>query len=449
MHKLVSPLPSGWIYPKGAPRKRSSCAAGDITALIQAASYELRFNELSMEVQLDGEHVTSEWMETAYVEFQEKGWKAKKNDAYDAILRVAKQRRFHPVEQYFRRIEQDKSIKPVDLSTFARDYFGVSGELANAMFCCFLRGAVWRVLNPCCQFDSVLTLKGPQGIRKTSALRALVPDPEWFSSSSHDQLKDQTIALHRVLITELGELEHHTGKRSAGALKNLITNPRDLQRVPYGRAYQSMPRRSVLAASVNGNDFLRDTTGNRRFMVVDLPQKQHVDVIDTDRIERDRERIWKAAIAQYRAGMKPMLSAIHQGMSDKQNEGYTVENRFISAVEMRCLEKLKTSVGFPLQLAIEESMVCASVEHLEDGGTRVIRRQATKADQQDMAECLKLLGFERDDNPTGKDRTRKWRFINTDDTESARGSVSAETVDSPGGEKDSTHTHSVIRETSE
>ena len=62
----------------------------------------------------------------------------KKNDAYDAILQVAKQSRFHPIEQYFRRIAQDKSIKPVDLSTFARDYFGVSGELANEMFCAFL-----------------------------------------------------------------------------------------------------------------------------------------------------------------------------------------------------------------------------------------------------------------------------------------------------------------------
>ena len=60
------------------------------------------------------------------------------------------------------------------------------------------------------------------------------------------------------------------------------------------------------------------------------------------------------------------------------------------------------------------------------GGVRVVQRQATKTDQQDMAECLKLLGFERDDNPTGKDRTRKWRFTGTDDTESAQGSVSAE-----------------------
>jgi len=287
--------------------------------------------------------------------------------------------------------------------------------LANEMFCAFLRGAVWRVLNPGCQFDAVLTLKGPQGIRKTSALRALVPDPEWFSSSSHDQLKDQTIALHRVLITELGELEHHTGKRSAGALKNLITNPRDLQRVPYGRAYEFMPRRSVFAASVNGDDFLRDTTGNRRFWVVDLPQQQHVDVIDTDHIARDRDRIWKAAIAQYRDGLKPMLGEAHQGLSDKRNEGYSVENPFTTAVELRCLHALKTSKGFSLLLAIELSLVCASIEKTDDGD-RVVQRPATSRDFQLMAECLKGLGFEREPNPTGKERTRKWRFNGTDNT---------------------------------
>ena len=435
MHKLISQIPSGW-----ESSKRKTCSAGDIAKHFRDAPYALRFNELSMEVQLDGEQVTSEWMETAYVELQERGYQANKSDTYDAILQVAKENRFHPVEQYFSRIEKDKSIQPVDLSTFGQDYFGVSGELANEMFCAFLRGAVWRVFSPGCQFDAVLTLKGPQGIRKTSALRALVPDPEWFSSSSHDQLKDQTIALHRVLITELGELEHHTGKRSAGALKNLITNPRDLQRVPYGRHQQFMPRRSVLAASVNGDGFLRDTTGNRRFWVVDLPQQQHIDVIDTDCIERDRDRIWKAAIAQYRAGIKPMLSAAHQGHSDRRNQGYLDENPFLSAVEMRCLEKLKASRGFPLQLAIEQSLVCASTEETEDG-KRVIQRPPTSRDFQLMAECLKELGFERDENPTGKERTRKWRFTGTDDTESIQGCVSAEKQGQPLVLPSSTQTH--------
>ena len=418
MHKLIKKLPEGWIYTDRGP-KRTACNAGDLAELIKGVP-GLRFDELAMEVQLDGEHITAEWMNTAYVELQEHGYKAKKGDAFDAILMVAKTRSFHPVEQYFKQIEQDQFIQPIDLSTIARDYFSVTSNLSNEMLCAFLRGAVWRVFQPGCQFDAVLTLKGPQGIRKTSALRSLVPDPEWFSSSSHDQLKDQTIALHRVMITELGELEHHTGKRSAGALKNLITNPRDLQRVPYGRSYEFMPRRSVLAASVNGDDFLRDTTGNRRFWVVDLPQKKHVDTIDTDRIERDRDRIWKAAIAQYRAGIKPMLNATHQAMSDRQNEGYTVENPFITAVEMRCLDELKRSSGFPLILAIEKSLVCASIEKTEDGD-RIIQRPPTSRDFQLMAECLKELGFKRDENATGKDRTRKWRFTGTDNTGGAEG----------------------------
>ena len=442
MHELVKEVESGWHQNRNSDWVRTRCNAGDLAKRIRQAPYTLRFNELSMEIELNGKHITSEWMETAYVEFQEHGYAVKKNCVYDAILQVAKLNRFHPIEQYFSQIEQDASITPIDLSSFGEDYFGVSTELANEMFCAFLRGAVWRVFEPGCQFDAVLTLKGPQGIRKTSALRALVPNPEWFSSSSHDQLKDQTIALHRVLITELGELEHHTGKRSAGALKNLITNPRDLQRVPYGRSYEFMPRRSVLAASVNGDDFLRDTTGNRRFWVVDLPHQQHIDVIDTDRIERDRDRIWKAAIAQYRAGMKPMLSAAHQGQSDKQNEGYSIENPFISAVEMRCLPVLKkASSGFPISLAIEESLVCASIEKTDDGN-RIIQRPPTTRDFQLMAEALKELGFERDNNATGKDRTRKWRFCRTDDTGSVDGSVSAE---SPGQPLDvptsDTHTH--------
>ena len=96
MHKLTSQLPSGWWVDRRGIRRRSSCAAGDLAELIRSAPYAMRFNELSMEVQLDGEHVTSEWMETAYVEFQEQGWKAKKNDAYNAILQVAEQSRSLP-----------------------------------------------------------------------------------------------------------------------------------------------------------------------------------------------------------------------------------------------------------------------------------------------------------------------------------------------------------------
>ena len=53
-----------------------------------------------------------------------------------------------------------------------------------------------------------------------------------------------------------------------------------------------------MVASVNGDEFLRDHTGDRRFWVIDLGRH----VIDTQKLSLDRDRIWKAAIAQYRAG---------------------------------------------------------------------------------------------------------------------------------------------------
>ena len=59
-----------------------------------------------------------------------------------------------------------------------------------------------------------------------------------------------------------------------------------------------------MVASVNGDEFLRDHTGDRRFWVVDIGHR----VIDTGKINKDRYRIWKAAIAQFRQGLSPCLS---------------------------------------------------------------------------------------------------------------------------------------------
>ena len=77
MHKLVEKIKSGWfVY--GGQCHRSPCNAGDLAAIIRKAAYKLRFKELSMEVQLDGELITSEWMESACVNFLAHGRKTKK-----------------------------------------------------------------------------------------------------------------------------------------------------------------------------------------------------------------------------------------------------------------------------------------------------------------------------------------------------------------------------------
>ncbi len=162
-----------------------------------------------------------------------------------------------------------------------------------------------------------------------------------------------------------------------------------------------------MVASVNGDEFLKDQTGDRRFWVVDLGRH----VIDTQKLSHDRDRIWKAAIAQYRAGKRPCLQQAEQAQSDQRNQSFRSENIYLSAVEERCLGKLKArSSGFVTRYALDESGVCEG-------------RSAGQREMRQMAQCLRELGFVQERNATrgpGLSRTRKWHWPGTGDTGAAR-----------------------------
>ena len=81
------------------------------------------FNELTQEVELDGRPLPVADIEEAYIGLSEVGYEANPKTAADTVLKVAREGRYHPVQRYFEPLlEQDESIRPVDLSTFSADY---------------------------------------------------------------------------------------------------------------------------------------------------------------------------------------------------------------------------------------------------------------------------------------------------------------------------------------
>ncbi len=62
----------------------------------------------------------------------------------------------------------------------------------------------------------------------------------------------------------------------AGQIKNLITIRADTLRPPYGKATGKYPIHSVFSASVNDDTFLKDSTGSRRFWVIDITKKNRL-----------------------------------------------------------------------------------------------------------------------------------------------------------------------------
>ncbi len=223
-------------------------------------------------------------------------------------------------------LEKADDVEPLDINKIATNYLDTDSDLSDQMMKVALLGAVARRFEPGCQFDSVVVLKGDQGIRKSTFWKTLC-SPLWFCDSTPKDSKEMIMNMHSCWIFELAELENVTSKKGVGELKALITTASDMIKKPYGRNIERDDRRSIMVSSVNGDDFLRDPSGNRRFQVISLPQKaQRKEFIPVELVARDRDRIWKAAIDAYLAGEKPMLSLEHQELSNQQNKGYLPED---------------------------------------------------------------------------------------------------------------------------
>ena len=127
--------------------------------------------------------------------------------------------------------------------------------------------------------EGVLVLQGDQGNGKTSFFRTLAGDPEWFNEGAVIDMrnKDSIITAISGWICELGEIDC-TLKKEQSALKAFITRPLDKIRLPYAPADSNIPRTTSMCGTVNPEQFLKDTTGNRRYWTV------HVDNINKKRL---------------------------------------------------------------------------------------------------------------------------------------------------------------------
>jgi hypothetical protein len=116
-----------------------------------------------------------------------------------------------------------------------------------------------------------LILQGKQGIGKDFWIDSLVKsfDPYHQKPILTEKRKDIMESLTRVYICHIEEFDQ-TSVLDPGFIKSIITQNRSMYREAYGHVSSAKPLHHSVVASVNPLDFLRDTTGNRRFVVVPL-----------------------------------------------------------------------------------------------------------------------------------------------------------------------------------
>ena len=252
------------------------------------------------------------------------GYKTQILDAWNAAVQL---KAFHPVRDYLNGLPEWDGEPRLD--SLLHDYLGSSDdELTRAMTRKHLVAAVARIMRPGTKYDYVLTLIGPEGVGKSTIIRAL--GGEWFSdsfSAANIGDKEAMAQLRSAWLFELAELKDY--KRSdVEAFKAFVSKNEDTFRAAYARTTETHPRQCVFFATTNENDFLKGDTGNRRFWPVDIgvdkPTKNVFSLI------RDREtvgQIWAEALKRYRDGEELYLPADLEKIARERQAGHsTISN---------------------------------------------------------------------------------------------------------------------------
>lgn len=234
-----------------------------------------------------------------------------KGDACDAVLVAARDNSVHPVKHYLESLIWDGvprlfgglTADGDTVEPFAVRYLGCNpGNSPYPADVCarWLISAVARIYQPGCKADCTIVLEGPQGKRKSTAVRTL--GGEFFTDDLDDfGSKDAAMQVQGAWIIEFPELDA-TRRADTEKVKAFLSRSTDRFRLPYGRRVQEFPRQSVLAGTTNSEHYLKDTTGNRRFWPIKCGE------IDIPALSADRDQIWAEAVALYRAGEKWWLT---------------------------------------------------------------------------------------------------------------------------------------------
>ncbi|NBD19041.1 MAG: hypothetical protein GVY04_23800 [Cyanobacteria bacterium] len=326
----------------------------------------LRYNEMTREMELDGEVLEAE----PYIYLLDHhNIDCGRDLAADLMMHVAKENSYNPVKEY---LEKVSTIAPVSINNLATRYFGTDNPLFDTFLKKTLIAAVARMYEPGAQHDTVLILKGDQGLGKTNFFRVLAGD--YFDNSfSGNNERDDLLNLHRAWFEEWGEVAKVFRKKEVDDLKHFITKTEDAFREPYGRKTQRYKRKCVIVGGVNDEEFLNDPTGDRRFWVIPLQQK-----VDLQLLKQERDRIWASAVQAYKAGETWWLSDEEEALNSQNNFQYRSSDEWQEIIEDY----------------LSHQTVCTVRELLTEAfGYQA--KDIAKRDQQRVANCLKAMGWKK------------------------------------------------------
>ncbi|MCF5873940.1 MULTISPECIES: VapE domain-containing protein [Aeromonas] len=329
--------------PTGRPIKTSA----NLCALIRFQAWLPRYNLMTGEPELagaDGERLggSEAGQRSALVDAcQLAGVPDAAIDEH--LIAICERHSYHPVRHWLERGAPWDGIPRIDAVIATLN--AANPAYASAVLHAWLVGCVAALYQPRWNSKLVPVLAGAQSYRKSawvSRLAAVVPGSTLDCSINPDKPDDVRRAVS-AWIVELAELESTT-KHESGSLKAFLTRESDCFRLPYARSMTIKKRQTSFIATVNGTDFLKDTTGNARFAVIELAAAADVESLNTvlgwswsaGRLSQtDPEQLrqfWLEVREHYESGATWFLDDATAALAASENDAHTDKGPYYEVI---------------------------------------------------------------------------------------------------------------------
>jgi predicted P-loop ATPase len=328
---------------------------------------------------------------------------------------------YHPIRTWLESLRWD-GVKRIDklfieyfntkvsiLDDISKDEVHYRRYLATA----FMLAAVGRALEPGSKWDIMLVLAGKPALGKSMFVEILGGE---YAKTLYDMGTDKHSlqAMDGAWFVEFPEISAVSSK-DVSRIKAFISATSDTYLPNYGRTTKTRKRTCVFIWTLNpkaeDDGFLRDTTGNRKFWVVDVLSQ-----LDFEGLIRDREQLFAEALDMYSKGERS-FTYISDPRAHKRSEQVQMEKMDVDAWQPRIQEWVEAhkdeahkflrnnNKPYWYYTLTEIMQSCLQLWSAKDH-TRDNRRRVKK--------CMRALGFEdwRFGNERGMSREiQKWEDL--------------------------------------
>ncbi len=287
-----------------------------------------------------------------------------------AFLMVMSSRSYHPIREKLAHTQWDGKER---MDRFLYNWACCEDTPYTRMVSRLIfAGGIRRLYEPGCKFDYVPVLIGTrQGEGKSTLVRWLALSDAWFGEVTVLDGKEAVEQLSGVWICEMAELLALHRTREQEAVKSFISRQCDRYRRPYAEHLEELPRQCIIIGTTNSRHFLKDKTGNRRFLPVEVHCEGGVLYRYEQACRADILQCWAEARDRYERGeldavVDPALrDECRQAQDDAMEEDWRVgaiehylENKpadsFVCVRELE-REALQPDTDYPRELSKKES----------------------------------------------------------------------------------------------